>query len=601
MKDLCIPQATPPSPIHTCAASRSSQAELARCSQLGGDEARQKGERAKRRMPKKRKGGVRQVDDAAVIKQLEERVLNEAPALGTNPLADRSSKATPLTKRFDGLPVSFRTLQGLKKANFENMKDIQSACIPHLLAGRDLMGAAKTGSGKTLAFLVPALEKLYRLGWNSLDGLGALVIAPTRELAIQIFEVLKKIGSFHEMSAGLVIGGKDVAQEQERVARMNVLVCTPGRLLQHMDETYGFECSGLQVLVLDEADRILDLGFSATINSILKNLPTRRQTVLFSATMSKSVKDLARLSLQSPQYIALHEAATYQTPTRLQQHYMEAKVEDKLDVLWSFIKTHLKAKTLVFLSSCNQVKFVYEALCRLRPGIVIAALHGKVKQEKRLQIFQDFTSRKEAVLLATDVAARGLDFPEVDWVLQLDCPEDVEAYIHRAGRTARNESKGKSLLLLTPSEAACMPDMLKAARVPIKKIMMNTARHQPLQQKLAQLVAQDPALKHMAQKAFVSYLRSVHLQSNKEVFDISKYSPEALAGAWGMVTMPRLRFVEAPDQKAKNIPYALREEGGGKGDKAAAVWRQLAEGCVEEADSQGGSGSAKMQNASRGM
>ena len=146
-----------------------------------------------------------------------------------------------------------------------------------------------------------------------------------------------------------------------------------------------------------------------------------------------------------------------------------------------------------------------------------------------------------------------------------------------------------------------MPDMLKAARVPIKKIMMNTARHQPLQQKLAQLVAQDPALKHMAQKAFVSYLRSVHLQSNKEVFDISKYSPEALAGAWGMVTMPRLRFVEAPDQKAKNIPYALREEGGGKGDKAAAVWRQLAEGCVEEADSQGGSGPAKMQSASRGM
>ena len=160
---------------------------MTRCSQLGGDDARLTGESAERRMPKKRKGGMRQVDDAAVIKQLEERVLNEAPALGTNPLADRSSKDTPLTKRFDGLPVSFRTLQGLKKANFENMKDIQIACIPHLLAGRDLMGAAKTGSGKTLAFLVPALEKLYRLGWNSLDGLGALVIAPTRELAIQNF------------------------------------------------------------------------------------------------------------------------------------------------------------------------------------------------------------------------------------------------------------------------------------------------------------------------------------------------------------------------------------------------------------------------------
>jgi ATP-dependent RNA helicase DDX10/DBP4 len=204
---------------------------------------------------------------------------------------------------------------------------------------------------------------------------------------------------------------------------MNMLVCTPGRLLQHMDETYGFECSGLQILVLDEADRILDLGFSATINNIVANLPAKRQTVLFSATLSKSVKDLARLSLRSPEYIAIHESSTYQTPTRLQQHYMVTECSEKLDVLWSFIKTHLKSKTIVFLSSCNQVKFVHEAFCRMRPGIVLSALHGKVKQEKRLQIFMDFCARKEAVLFATDVAGRGLDFPEVDWVIQLDCPE----------------------------------------------------------------------------------------------------------------------------------------------------------------------------------
>ena len=217
-----------------------------------------------------------------------------------------------------------------------------------------------------------------------------MVISPTRELAIQIFEVLKKVGAFHEMSAGLIIGGKDVAQEQERVTRMNMLVCTPGRLLQHMDETYGFDCSGLQVLVLDEADRILDMGFSQTINNIVGNLPKERQTVLFSATLSKSVKDLARLSLRSPEYIAIHEGSTYQTPTRLQQHYMVVNSADKLDVLWSFLKTHLKAKTIVFLSSCNQVKFVHEAFCRMRPGIVLSALHGKVKQEKRLQVVPAF-------------------------------------------------------------------------------------------------------------------------------------------------------------------------------------------------------------------
>ena len=218
------------------------------------------------------------------------------------------------------------------------------------------------------------------------------MISPTRELAIQIFEVLKKVGAFHEMSAGLIIGGKDVAQEQERVTRMNMLVCTPGRLLQHMDETYGFECSGLQMLVLDEADRILDMGFSATLSNIIENLPKERQTVLFSATLSKSVKDLARLSLRTPEYIAIHESATYQTPTRLQQHYMVVDCSEKLDVLWSFIKTHLKQKTIVFLSSCNQVKFVHEAFCRLRPGIILSALHGKVKQEKRLQVPPPFSA-----------------------------------------------------------------------------------------------------------------------------------------------------------------------------------------------------------------
>lgn len=150
--------------------------------------------------------------------------------------------------------------------------------------------------------------------------------------------------------------------------------------------------------------------------------------------------------------------------------------------------------------------------------------------------------------------------------------QDVAGYIHRVGRTARNETKGKSLLLLTESESH-MTQLIQEARVPIKKIQMNKSKNQPLQQKLAQQIAQDPALKHMAQKAFVSYLRSVHLQSNKSVFDINKYSAEGIAGAWGLATMPRIRFVDVPDQKTKNIPYALREDGGGKGDKGEAAWR----------------------------
>merc|ERR1712226_779660 len=170
------------------------------------------------------------------------------------------------------------------------------------LRGMDVLGAAKTGSGKTLAFLIPLIEKLYTLKWNPMDGLGALVITPTRELAYQIFEVLKKVGKYHDFSAGLVIGGKHIKDESERIGQTNIVICTPGRLLQHMDETAVFHADNLQMLVLDEADRILDLGFQQSMNAIIENLPSQRQTLLFSATQTKSVKDLARLSLKDPMY-----------------------------------------------------------------------------------------------------------------------------------------------------------------------------------------------------------------------------------------------------------------------------------------------------------
>ena len=219
------------------------------------------------------------------------------------------------------------------------MTDIQQKSIMYSLARRDLLGAAKTGSGKTLAFLIPVLEILFREQWSGMDGLGALIVSPTRELAVQIFTVLKRIGKEHSFSAGLIIGGKDVNIEQERISRMNIIVCTPGRLLQHMDQTPDFNYDNLKVLVLDEADRILDMGFSVTVNAILDNLPKERQTLLFSATQTKSVKDLARLSLSDPEYIAVHEKAETSTPAQLHQHYIEVELPDKLDLLFSFYKS----------------------------------------------------------------------------------------------------------------------------------------------------------------------------------------------------------------------------------------------------------------------
>ncbi|KND92261.1 ATP-dependent RNA helicase DBP4 [Tolypocladium ophioglossoides CBS 100239] len=370
-------------------------------------------------------------------------------------VADLDPKSTEL-KTFAELPLSQPTTSGLKASHFQTLTDVQQRAIPLGLKHSDILGAAKTGSGKTLAFLVPVLERLYRAQWTEFDGLGALIISPTRELAVQIFEVLRKIGRYHAFSAGLVIGGKSLKEEAERLSRMNILVCTPGRMLQHLDQTAGFDADNLQVLVLDEADRIMDMGFQSAVDALVEHLPKTRQTLMFSATQSKKVSDLARLSLKDPEYVSVHQDATSATPTNLQQHYITTPLPDKLDTLYGFIKSNLKSKIIVFLSSGKQVRFVYESFRHLQPGIPLLHLHGRQKQVARLEITSRFTAAKQSCLFATDVVARGIDFPAVDWVIQADCPEDVDTYIHRVGRTARYQSNGRAVLFLDPSEEAGM-------------------------------------------------------------------------------------------------------------------------------------------------
>lgn len=365
--------------------------------------------------------------------------------------ADPSQVAT-----FRDLPLSKKTLRGLKECGYQVPTEIQKSSIVSALRGNDVLGSALTGSGKTLAFLLPVLECLYVNKWTRTDGVGAVVITPTRELAYQIFETLKKVGQFHDFSAGLVIGGKNLKFEKHRMDQCNIIICTPGRLLQHMDENPLFSCDPMRILVLDEADRCLDMGFETAMNAIIENLPSHRQTLLFSATQTKSLTDLARLSLTDPQYVAPDDqqatGLTKSSPDQLKHCFVECNVEDKITMLWSFLKQHKKAKIIVFMSSCKQVKFVYEIFSKLRPGITMLALYGTLSQDRRVTVYNEFCQKANVVLFATDIASRGLDFPEVSWVLQLDCPEDAVAYIHRAGRTARFNAKGDNLLVLLPSE-----------------------------------------------------------------------------------------------------------------------------------------------------
>lgn len=469
---------------------------------------------------------------------------------------------------FSDLPISQRTVKGLIEAGFTKPTEIQKDGIALALRGLDVLGAAKTGSGKTLAFLIPVLELLWRDKWSNDDGLGALIISPTRELALQTYEVLRKVGKFHDFSAGLIIGGKDIDEEKGRILNTNIVICTPGRLLQHFDETPNFQCNDLKILVLDEADRILDLGFANTMNGIIENLPEVRQTLLFSATQTKSLRDLARLSLNKPEYISVHENSKYSTPKKLVQSYVILELKDKINFLFSFIKNHLKSKCIVFVSSCKQVKFLYEVFRKVRPGIPLMALYGKQKQLKRVAIYNRFCGTKHALLFATDIAARGLDFPAVNWVIQFDCPESVDTYIHRAGRTARYEKGGQALLMLLSSESLIV-SKLEERKIPVHEIKPNPKKIRSIDGKLQAFCAQDQDIKHWAQRSIISYARSVYLQPDKSIFDVNQLKLDAFARSCGLLAPPKVRFMK---KIAKRIgPSAVSSTVSGKFEQKLGI------------------------------
>lgn len=491
------------------------------------------------RKAKKVNKKTRRQDEETHLEELQKRIDEYDPAQEN------------LMAQFLDLPITESTLEGLKEANFVSMTDIQKKTIPMALKNEDIMGTAKTGSGKTLAFLVPVMEALVRARITEYDGLAALIISPTRELAVQIFEVLTKIGKHNSFSAGLVTGGKDVQYEKERVARMNILVGTPGRVSQHLNETVGMDTSNLQVLVLDEADRCLDMGFKKQIDSIVAHLPPQRQTLLFSATQSESVKDLARLSLTNPKKIGVSSDTLAATPESLEQFYIRIPLDEKLDVLWSFIKSHLKSKILVFFSSLKQVQFTYETFRTLQPGISLLKLYGRHKQTSRMETTLKFSKAQYACLFATDIVARGLDFPAIDWVVQVDCPEDPATYVHRVGRSARFGRLGKSLLMLLPTEEEAMLKRLQSHKIEVKNMNIKQKSKRSIRPQLQSLCFKDPQMKNLGQRAFISYYRSVYVQKDKEIFKVEELPADKFAESLGLPGAPKIKIRGGDGNKEK--------------------------------------------------
>lgn len=498
---------------------------------------------------------------------LQKRIKKEVPDSGVYPVNKDSCTAEQLKFYFTELPISKNTLRGLEENKFVSMTPIQRASIPHILAGRDVLGTALTGSGKSLAFIVPLLENLFRLKWSSMDGLGALILIPARELGIQLFETLKQVGRYHNFSAGLIIGGKDVNFEKQSISGINILIATPGRLLQHLQETPDFSLDSLQMLIIDEADRILEMGFEDCINSIIGYLPPTRQTCLFSATLSKSIQSLSRLSLSKYEYInVLPNKDDLAAKKKLSQYYTQIDLQNKFNLLFSFIKSHLRQKTIVFLSSCKEVRFVYESFKILHPGVPIMEIHGKQKQTKRTAIYFSFMEKTEAVLFCTDIAARGLDFPAVNWVVQMDCPEDVESYIHRIGRTARYKSGGSSLLFLLPSEMGFL-EYLENKNLTIKELKINSSKTVNITSALQAIVAEHADIKHLAQRAFTSYVRSIFLMPDKKIFNFSCLPLKDYALSFGLVSIPEVNVKQAEANtmtKLQKLRQKIKEKKEGK-------------------------------------
>jgi len=365
-----------------------------------------------------------------------------------------------------------------------------------------------------------------------------------------------------------------------------VLVATPGRILQHLEESPTLDAARCQVLVVDEADRVVDMGFAPQLDAVVAYLPAARHTMLFSATLagfagtagdalSNRLAKLRNLTdAATVEYVAAREdralvanatggapagTTAAPTPPTLDQKLVVCGLEEKLDVLYAFVKAHLKAKTIVFVSACAQARFLLEALRGTQPGVPLMALHGKLSQPKRTAVYYDFAKRKAAVLFATDVAARGLDFAGVDWVVQLDAPEDAEAYVHRAGRAARNGSRGNAMLVALPSEAETLEATLAAARIPVKKVALNPKRRFSVTAHVAALVAKRPEVKALAQKCFSAYVRSVALASDKRCFDAAKLPLKAYATSLGLAAAPRVKLPADAD-RAKLDAHAAKNQ-----------------------------------------
>lgn len=346
---------------------------------------------------------------------------------------------------FNFLP---QILEGIEASNYETATPVQEQVIPPILAGRDVIASAQTGTGKTAAFLLPVMNSLLK---NHVDGqTGALIVVPTRELAIQISQHIEGLSYFTHLSSIAIYGGSGgenfIAEKKALQMGADVIVCTPGRMIAHLNMGY-VNMKGLRFLILDEADRMLDMGFQDDINKIIKALPAKRQNLLFSATMPEKIRQLAKRILHNPAEINI---AISKPPEKVVQKAFVVYDPQKLPLIKLLLKQTPYKNALVFCSKKQTVKQLRREL--KQAGFNIEEIHSDLEQSQRESVLSAFTSGRIPVLVATDILSRGIDIDTIDLVINYDVPVDGEDYVHRIGRTARAEADGMACTLVGEKE-----------------------------------------------------------------------------------------------------------------------------------------------------
>ncbi|KAK1661704.1 hypothetical protein QYE76_049863 [Lolium multiflorum] len=482
----------------------------------------------------------------------------------SSPATAAARKKRALTEqRFSELSpaISPEVVEALKRGGFRRCTPVQAATIPLLLSHKDVAVDAATGSGKTLAFVVPVVEMLRRLPSppKPHQVLG-IIISPTRELSSQIYNVAQPFfATLKGVSSILLVGGLDIKAELKKVEEegANILVGTPGKLFDIMERLDSLEYKNLEILILDEADRLLDMGFQKQVTSIISKLPKLRRTGLFSATQTEAVEELAKAGLRNPVRVqvkteakdaAQQDLGPSKTPLGLRLEYMICEPSKKSSQLVDFLVHNNGKKIMVYFATCACVDYwsVVLPMLNLLKGSPVIPYHGKMKQGPREKALASFSALSSGILVCTDVAARGLDIPHVDLIVQYDPPQDPNVFIHRAGRTARYDQEGDAIVFLLPTEDSYV-EFLKLRGVPLIERECSSDIVDIVPQ-IRAAASEDRNIMEKGLRAFVSFVRSYKEHHCSYIFNWKGLEVGKLAMEYGLLQIPSM-----PEVKHNNL------------------------------------------------